>query len=286
MDTMVVGNMVGYYECRNNTLELVSYVELSSSSIPSSDAHYDMTEQFYCEGSPDKCDKMSDDYTDPRDRQVYKTLVFQQNGKDGTLDYRFRIFASNLNYGEQIMSNVANSDDGVVEKYCYNDDEWYCDNGFGGMYTWSEAMGLPKACDSLYVDSSAACKDGYVPPEGRSIKFGEHVQRQGICPEGWHIMNEWEWLQLSIWSASGLSSWVWWGGANRTGFSALPVGWLDKGEYKYFGDWAKFHMPLEFNQEGAKSHYIVHEKHEESNSRKDYATSVRCVEDYEDSRWK
>ena len=32
----------------------------------------------------------------------------------------------------------------MVEKVCYNDDEWYCDNGFGGMYTWSEAMNIPQ----------------------------------------------------------------------------------------------------------------------------------------------
>ena len=281
LDTMVVGNMVGYYECRNNTWELVSYVELSSSSIPSSDAHYDMTEQYYCNGYPE-CENASEDFTDPRDKQVYKTLIFQQNATDGSLDYRFRIFASNLNYGKQIMSDVVNSDDNVVEKYCYNDDEWYCDNGFGGMYTWSEAMGLPKACDSLYVDSSAACIDRYVPPEGHTVKLGVYVQRQGICPGGWHIMNGREWLKLSRWSSSGLGSSVVWARSNSTGFSALPTGWLDKGEYKYFGEWAKFHEPQEFNHEGAKSHYIVRNDHTESNSRKDYAASVRCVEDYED----
>ena len=284
LDTMVVGNMVGYYECRNNTWELVSYVELSSSSIPSSDAHYDMTEQYLYQGK-ENTEKMTDDFVDPRDQHVYKTFLYQKE-KNGTYLYRFRIFASNLNYGKQIMSDAVNSDEGVVEKYCYNDDEWYCDNGFGGMYTWSEAMGLPKACDSLYVDSSAACIDRYVPPEGHTVKLGADVQRQGICPDGWHVMNSYEWLQFREVMSIGLSSSVIWNGANGTGFSALPVGWLDKGEYKYFGEWAKFHEPQEFNHEGAKSHYIVRNDHTESNSRKDYAASVRCVEDYEDPFWK
>ena len=284
LDTTVRGTMTIFYECKDGLWEIVSYVR-SSSSISSSDAHYDMTEQFYCNGYPE-CENASEDFTDPRDKQVYKTLIFQQKATDGSLDYRFRIFASNLNYGKQIMSDVVNSDDNVVEKYCYNDDEWYCDNGFGGMYTWSEAMGLPKACDSLYVDSSAACIDRYVPPEGHTVKLGVYVQRQGICPGGWHIMNGREWLKLSRWSSSGLGSSVVWARSNSTGFSALPTGWLDKGEYKYFGEWADFHEPQEFNHEGAKSHDIVYNDHKESNSRKDYAASVRCVEDYEDPFWK
>ena len=283
LDTMVVGNMVGYYECRNNTWELVSYVELSSSSISSSDAHYDMTEQYLYQDK-ENTEKMTDDFVDPRDQHVYKTFLYQKE-KNGEFLYRFRIFASNLNYGKQIMSDVVNSDDNVVEKYCYNDDEWYCDNGFGGMYTWSEAMGLPKACDSLYVDSSSACVDNFVPSEGHSLKLGVYVQRQGICPKGWHVMNASEWMQFRDVLSTGLSSSVIWHGSNGTGFSALPVGWLDKGEYKYFGEWADFHEPQEFNHEGAKSHYIVDDGHKESNSRKDYASSVRCVEDYNQSLW-
>ena len=285
LDTMVVGNMVGYYECRNNTLELVSYVELSSSSIPSSDAHYDMTEQYYCNGSPDKCDRMSDDYTDPRDRQVYKTLVFQQNGKDGTLDYRFRIFASNLNYGKQIMSDAINSDDGVVEKYCYNDDEWYCDNGFGGMYTWSEAMGLPKACDSLFVDSSAACKDDFVVPEGHSLKLGEFVQRQGVCPEGWHIMNDWEWLKLKSWSGGALASPILWTATNVTGFSALPVGSLNDGKFESFGMLTLFWKPQEKSESNAMMHEVDSKYQMNGTPSKLLAVSIRCVEDYDQPLW-
>ena len=282
LDTTVRGTMTIFSECRDGLWEVVSYVR-SSSSISSSDAHYDMTEQYLYQDK-ENTEKMTDDFVDPRDQHVYKTFLYQKE-KNGEFLYRFRIFANNLNYGKQIMSDVTNSDDNVVEKYCYNDDEWYCDNGFGGMYTWSEAMGLPKACDSLYVDSSSACVDNFVPSEGHSLKLGVYVQRQGICPKGWHVMNASEWMQFRDVLSTGLSSSVIWHGSNGTGFSALPVGWLDKGEYKYFGEWAKFHEPQEFNHEGAKSHYIVDDGHKESNSRKDYAASVRCVEDYNQSLW-
>ena len=275
LDTMVVGDLIGYYECKNNKWELVSYVESSSS-----DAHYDMTEQFYCNGYPD-CEYASEDYTDPRDKQVYKTLTYVFLDSS----HVYRVFAENLNYGKQIMKGSLNFDDDAVEKYCYNDDEWYCDNGFGGLYTWSEAMGLPKACDSLFVDSSSACKDSFVPPEGHSEKFGFYVQRQGICPEGWHVMNGREWLRLNDVSHRGLSSPIVWHGWNSRGFFALPVGYLKDGAFVDFGGWAVFFEPEEFNAEGAKSHYISEQAHREANDYKNIAASIRCVEDYEDTLW-
>ena len=283
LDTMVVGDLIGYYECKNNTWELISYVESSSS-----DAHYDMTEQFYCDGNPE-CEAMTDDFTDPRDNQVYKTVYVYTKDADRNTIIAYRVFAENLNYSKQIKKDVVNSDEKVVEKYCYNDDDWYCDNGFGGLYTWSEAMGLPKACDTLYVDSSAACIDSYVPPEGRADKFGWYVHRQGICPDGWHVMNYVEWLKFSSISVLALKSsiaWLDWIGDNDYGFAALPVGYLKDGEYELFGKFSFFWEPQEFNNVGAKSHHIAERRHDEGNIRKDYAASIRCVEDYEDSLWK
>ena len=284
LDTTVRGTMTIFYECKDGLWEIVSYVR-SSSSISSSNAHYDMTKQYYCNGSPDECENMFDDYIDPRDQHVYKTFLYQKK-KNGEYLYRFRIFASNLNYGEQIMSDVTNSDDNVVEKYCYNDDEWYCDNGFGGMYTWSEAMGLPKACDSLFVDSSAACKDSFVPPEGRIEKLGEHVQRQGVCPEGWHIMNEWEWLQFSGWSGGALASPVLWHGTNNTGFSALPTGVVENGKFYSFELLVAFWIPQEENESHAMMNEVDAKYQMNLTPPKHLAASIRCVEDYEDSRWK
>ena len=279
LDTMVVGDLIGYYECKNNKWELVSYVESSSS-----DAHYDMTEQFYCDVSSE-CECASEDFTDPRDNQVYKTINVYTKDADRNTIVAYRVFAENLNYGKQIKNGVLNSDDNAVEKYCYNDDDWYCDNGFGGLYTWSEAMGLPKACDTLYVDSSAACKDAFVPRGGRSEKLGFYVQRQGVCPEGWHVMNGREWLHLNDASYRVLNSPIIWHGWNNRGFSALPVGYLRNGEYVDFGGWAFFHEPEEFEAKRAKIHYISKQSHREGNSFKDDAVSIRCVENFDDQFW-
>jgi uncharacterized protein (TIGR02145 family) len=273
LDTLRSGLYIIYRKCENGTWVKDHYDVLAPSS--SSDAHYDMTEQFYCNGYPD-CEYASEDYTDPRDKQVYKTLTYVFLDSS----HVYRVFAENLNYGKQIMKGSLNFDDDAVEKYCYNDDEWYCDNVFGGLYTWSEAMGLPKACDSLFVDSSSACKDSFVPPEGHSEKFGFYVQRQGICPEGWHVMNGREWLRLNDVSHRGLSSPIVWHGWNSRGFSALPVGYLRNGEYVDFGGWAFFHEPEEFEAKRAKIHYISKQSHREANDYKNIAASIRCVEDY------
>ena len=278
VDVDTSGYMVFTYQCKNGEWKTIDIYEIPQAT--SSDAHYDMTEQFYCNGYPE-CEYASEDFTDPRDKQVYKTLtyVFLDSG------HVYRVFAENLNYGKQITKNSLNFDDNAVEKYCYNDDEWYCDNGFGGMYTWSEAMGLPKACDSLFVDSGNACKDRFVPPEGHTEKFGFYVQRQGVCPEGWHVMNGREWLRLNDVSYRGLSSSVIWQGWNSSGFSALPVGYLRNGEYVDFGGWAVFHEPEEFDAKGAKNHYISEQSHRESSFFKDDAVSIRCVENYDDQFW-
>ena len=285
LDTLYSGLYIIYRKCENGTWVKDHYDVLTPSS--SSDAHYDMTEQFYCDGSSE-CECASEDFTDPRDNQVYKTINVYTKDADRNTIVAYRVFAENLNYGQQIKKDVVNSDEKVVEKYCYNDDEWYCDNGFGGLYTWSEAMGLPKACDTLFVDSSAACRDSFVPPGGRIEKFGWYVHRQGICPEGWHVMNYVEWLKFSGISVLALKSsiaWLDWVGDNDYGFAALPVGYLKDGEYDLFGKFSFFWEPQEFNNVGAKSHHIAERRHDEGNIRKDYAASVRCVEDYEDTLW-
>lgn len=92
--------------------------------------------------------------TDSRDGQIYKTVMI---GNDWWM-------SESLNYGLAIDSfhggrdeDGNQSDNGVDEKYCYNNNSENC-NTYGGLYSWNEAMRY----DSL----------------GRP---------GGICPDGWHI---------------------------------------------------------------------------------------------------
>lgn len=86
----------------------------------------------------------------------------------------------NLNVGSRINANETPLNNGVIEKYCYNDIENNCDV-YGGLYQWNEA---------LNYDSS---------------------ELTGICPSGWHIPtdNEFKILEGNIDSQYLLGDPVW-----------------------------------------------------------------------------
>ncbi len=112
----------------------------------------------------------------------------------------------NLDIGTRINGTIEQSDNGILEKYCYNDQESNC-AVYGGMYQWNEMM--------QYVTSSAT----------------------GICPPGWHIPSDGEWndLQTILGSDPGgkmkEAGFAHWqspntGATNSSGFIALPGGLL------------------------------------------------------------
>jgi uncharacterized protein (TIGR02145 family) len=72
----------------------------------------------------------------------------------------------NLDVGTMIQGIENQTSNGVIEKYCYNDDPNNCIT-YGGLYQWNEAM-------------------QYVTNEGA----------QGICPPGWHLPTDDEWAIL------------------------------------------------------------------------------------------
>jgi uncharacterized protein (TIGR02145 family) len=44
-----------------------------------------------------------------------------------------------LDVGTRINGNQDQTSGNGIEKYCYNDNQAYCDT-FGGLYQWNEAM--------------------------------------------------------------------------------------------------------------------------------------------------
>jgi len=79
--------------------------------------------------------------------------------------------AENLNVGKSILNTIEQKDNGIIEKYCYNNDNNNC-NIYGGLYSWAEAM-------------------QYNPEDGGIIGT-----TQGVCPDGWHIPSGHEWGRL------------------------------------------------------------------------------------------
>lgn len=144
--------------------------------------------------------------TDTRDGKTYSTVMI------GTQCW----FAQNLNVGTKVPSSAGQTEDGVFEKYCYNDDDANC-AVYGGLYQWDEAM--------LYTLTPGA---------------------QGICPAGWHLPTDAEWTTLTTFlggeavaggklKEAGTTHWLSpnTGATNETGFTALPGG-IRNGTAPYF----------------------------------------------------
>jgi uncharacterized protein (TIGR02145 family) len=137
--------------------------------------------------------------TDPRDGQVYQTVSIVNNCW----------MAQNLNYGVQIQMNNPPFDNGIVEKYCY--DDALC-SIYGGLYRYGEAM------QYNFTDGA-----------------------QGACPPGWHVPTGGEYNQMHAYlnimyydfggmlKESGLAHWnpPNTGATNETGFSAFGAGYFE-----------------------------------------------------------
>ncbi len=186
----------------------------------------------------------------------------------------------NLNVGTMIqgMQNMANN--GIIEKYCYNNQPDSCTK-YGGLYQWDEMM-------------------QYVTQQGV----------QGICPPGWHLPTDEDWkimegamdsqygMGANIWDYSGLrgfdvgknlkttSGWKNNGnGTDLLGFSALPGSYrILSGTFDltgYEGVWwmstasainYAWYRNLWFSSPKAG-------RFNDSYSFKDYGFSVRCLKD-------
>ena len=252
----------------------VPYIR-SSSSAKSSNSRPNMDSLYNSK-------KSYGEFVDPRDGQKYRTLHIKTSWLALP---EFDAFAQNLNYGAQIKLDATEFDDGKVEKYCYKDDPWYCDNGFGGLYSWSEAFGLPKACDSVWTGTTPACPDSLVPGDNKEIDSRD-LFRQGACPEGWHVMNGREWMALKSLdpaeSGSSLISAVC-GKGNEIGFSALFGGMAEvPAQYTRIWDIGVYHLAFEYEAGRHKSVTMsksTNLSYDGIHAKID-GLSVRCVKDY------
>ena len=268
---------LGYYICKDGFLEPYTRPSSSSQAIPTFKESFEVDSVF---ASVDK-EKEYGLFTDPRDGQVYKTvkIKFGYDGADS-----ITVFAQNLNYGKQIKLETTEFDDNKVEKYCYDDDPWYCDTYFGGLYSWSEAMGFPKACDSVLTGSTPDCPE----PLATGLKYQQDsliIKRQGICPDDWHVMNEDEWRAMIAGeeTCTNVVSKAF-RGINATGFSALLGGaaFVSVQRFDYMDEFGDFNQPRErdsVSSFGITMDYLDYYRYN-TNSRKVDGASVRCVKDY------
>lgn len=229
----VLGVAIQYDHCENGHWVIDSTVIVADTSI-----HYTFHPNLDSLFNPDVAYGV---FKDERDGNEYKTVTFVE----GNGDIR-TMFAQNLNYGTFVK--LGENSDAEVQKHCYDDDEWYCDHYFGGLYTWSEAFGFPRACDTIPVGTSPACPDTvwYDPdPDVNYRGWKSIIHKQGICPDGWHILTYDEWVHAvehtSILNA--MSKTTWWyekGSTNRTGMSLMATGYVQNDSFVYLGEQTAF----------------------------------------------
>ena len=254
------------------------WVPVSSSSAVPTSSYFDMTEQFN--------EKVSyGEFTDPRDGQKYRTVSLY----DDVFEKTYVFFAENLNYGKMVSGGTVQGDS---TKYCYDDDPWYCENGWGGLYTWSNAMGFPAVCDSVSI-SAEACSQKFVYPSGH-IEPEDYVQHQGACPEGWHIMNGGEWAFLSEMSHGDVGYYMGskvagFGKENLYGMSLLPAGYWERapnGSLVFYGlkQQTNFWMAKQYSKDEKMALIVWMGStgyHRDSPALKaNLGYSIRCVKNY------
>jgi uncharacterized protein (TIGR02145 family) len=190
--------------------------------------------------------------------------------------------AENLNVGTMVLGMASTADQSnntVIEKYCYDDNAAACATD-GGLYQWAEAMALPSTCNR------ASCTV--------QISSGHH---QGICPSGWHIPKTAEWNLLATMlggssvagktmklNSAGNTDWnsSTYNDGNSSGFSALPVGGREYGGAFFDrGGSANFWEASE-NSASVANYRNLYNGYADlfaSNVDKSFGLSVRCLRD-------
>ncbi len=89
--------------------------------------------------------------------------------------------SENLNVGTMINGDLDQTDNGIIEKYCINNEEDSCSK-YGGLYQWNEMM-----------------------------EYNQVGDTNCICPPGWHVPTDIEWqiLEGVTDSQYGIADSVW-----------------------------------------------------------------------------
>jgi uncharacterized protein (TIGR02145 family) len=177
----------------------------------------------------------------------------------------------NLNVGIMIRGENDQSNNGVIEKYCYNDDEANC-YFYGGLYQWDEMM-----------------------------QYSTQQGIQGICPSGWHVPSDAEWCTLTQfidptvncsilgWSGTDVGTKMkstngWYGlgnGTNASSFTALPGGYRSTDGTFYHLTYSAYFWSSSESYSGGFSRtlYINFATIRRTNANTGRGFSIRCIKD-------
>lgn len=183
----------------------------------------------------------------------------------------------NLNVGLMIDGSLNQTNDSIIEKYCYNNDSMKC-QVYGGLYQWDETM-----------------------------QYSDERLRKDICPDGWHVPTDEEWKILEgmvdsnygvgdqIWDnfwwhgsdvgtmLKSTSGWYWGGnGTDSFGFTLKPAGYraLD-GSFKFMEHTTNQWTSTTYSEDTSIDHQMdwLWEGVMRYNENKNYGFSLRCIKD-------
>lgn len=209
-----------------------------------------------------------DSFTDPRDGNVYKYVTI---GKQVWM-------TNNLRY----LPKVAKPDEGS------NSEAYYYVNGYYGT-----SVDTAKATSNYETFGVLYNWPAAMAGSGSSTDNPSRVQ--GVCPQGWHLPSENEWLELTEhlgglliaggklkekgtkhWKIPNTDA------TNETDFTALPGGYRsNNGTFGGVGSTAYWWTTTETSKTGALSRNIEYNSGGifKVGSTKDWGWSVRCLKD-------
>lgn len=138
----------GYLAADGNLDTQVDNKDKNESTYP----NFGQLEQFPDDGFVNCGDLLFDD----RNGEDYNTVQI------GTQCW----MAENINIGNMVSGTSNQTDNEIIEKYCYDNIPSNCDT-YGGLYQWREVM-----------------------------QYSTDESNQGICPTGWHIPSHSEWCTM------------------------------------------------------------------------------------------
>ena len=197
-------------------------------------------------------------FTDSRDQINYRTV------KIGTQTW----MAENLNFDTTGSRCYGDPTGGDRQNTC---------GTYGRLYDWVTAMGLPSSCNSTTCNTMIS------------------VKHRGICPAGWHVPSYAGWDTLinyvggqqvagkilkatSVWEHGMTTTHV---GTDEYGFSALPGGEGNGGNFFSVGYYGNWWYATEHNAGSAREQYIssYHSFVSRGTNSKEYLFSLRCLRD-------
>ncbi len=246
----------GFYTSYISDLAISTTYYVRAYATNSVGTAYGEQKTFKTLGGPNDDWEPGDNWIDDRDGQVYATVQI------GTQVW----MRENLNVGVQITADNYPIMDTIIEKYCYNDNPNKCDE-YGGLYMWHEMMNYE------YIEST-----------------------QGICPDGWHLPSDVEWMEmesllgvdaseLDVIGLRGSDQAYLLLDGGDTGYDALMGGYREytTDEFYYEGVYAYFWTTTE-DSEWNPYYRLLHWNSGLIGRGWDYtyqAASVRCIKDTE-----